>query len=86
MPEMTSQQYLDGMNQLQELYKKYQKENEKIKEKNKSLKNIIIILYGCLTLLHNIMDTDNDCSLIAFNIIEGIKIYLNCIMNEEIFE
>lgn len=86
MPEMTSQQYLDSMNQLQELYKKYQKENEKIKDKNKSLKNIIIILYGCLTLLHNIMDSHNDCSLIAFNIIEGIKIYLNCIMNEEIFE
>jgi len=79
---MTSQIYLDSMNHLQELYKKYEAENEKLKEKNNEYKKKILSLYGSINVLYNILGNVSEVDLIIFNMCEGIVMYLNEVIAE----
>lgn len=79
---MTSQIYLDSMNHLQELYKKYEAENEKLKEKNNEYKKKILCLYGSINVLYNILGNVSEVDLIIFNMCEGIVMYLNEVIAE----
>lgn len=79
---MTSQIYLDSMNHLQELYKKYETENEKLKEKNNEYKKKILSLYGSISVLHTILGSVSEIDLVIYNCIEAIVMYLNEVMTE----
>lgn len=79
---MTSQIYLDSMNHLQELYKKYEAENEKLKEKNNEYKKKILSLYGSISVLHTILGSVSEIDLVIFNCIEAIVMYLNEVITE----
>ena len=79
---MTSQIYLDSMNHLQELYKKYELENQKLKDKNNDYKKKIICLYGSVNVLYSVLSNGSEVDIIVYNLIEGLVIYLNEIMEE----
>jgi len=74
---MTEGLYMESMEHLQQLYKKYEAENEKILEENRKLKEILTALYGVIKMLYCIMDMVEDVDLICFNILEGLVSYLN---------
>tara|TARA_R110000796_G_scaffold70875_7_gene160897 strand:+ start:5276 stop:5575 length:300 start_codon:yes stop_codon:yes gene_type:complete len=79
---MTSQLYLDSMEHLNQLYKKYEIENQKLKDKNNDYKKIILCLYGSINVLYNILGNVSEIDLIIFNLIEGIVMYLNEVVGD----
>ena len=61
--DMASQNYLDAMEQLNEKFKEVEYLKKKMEEQNEQLKKELITCYGCIRLIDNLIEEDDEIDL-----------------------
>jgi len=61
--DMSSQNYLEAMDQLNEKFKDVEYLKKKIEDQNQQLKKELITCYGCIRILDNLIEQDEEIDL-----------------------
>lgn len=85
MGDMSSQNYLDAMEQLNEKFKEVEYLKKKMEEQNEQLKKELITCYGCIRLIDNLIDQDEEVDLNIKMMCDILRQHLSVFFNNSIF-
>tara|TARA_Y100001972_G_C7603019_1_gene302187 strand:+ start:848 stop:1102 length:255 start_codon:yes stop_codon:yes gene_type:complete len=83
--DMSSQNYLEAMDQLNEKFKEVEYLKKKMEEQNTQLKKELITCYGCIRIIDNLIEEDNDIDLNIKMMCDILRQHLSGFFNESFF-